>query len=101
MPNDYPPTLKIGDAVFRQEPADAADRAPAGVAYSYDTDAGPGLRRSTRVVLVRCPSCGEPLQSVAKGQLACIGLGCRLTWYAALVNDPGRSPMLALLTSRP
>lgn len=100
MPDDYPTTLRIGDAVFRQEPASAADLAPAGIAYSYDTEVGPGLRRSTRVVLVRCPSCGEPLRLVTKGEFACVGPACGRTWYAVTVNEPGRSPVLALTTDR-
>ena len=101
MSDSYPPTLKIGGGLFRQErSAAAADPTAAGVGYTYDAGEGPGLSVYTRVSLVRCPSCGEPLQSVAKGQLTCTGNACRLTWYATLAAEPGRSPTLALTTVR-
>ncbi len=101
MPDDYPPTLRICDAIYGVDPAGPGGSYSVGVPYAYDTAAGPGLARTLRVVLVRCPSCGSPLRSADKGELTCAALACGVRWFAVRVSEPGPSPVLALTDQRP
>ena len=102
MPDDYPPTLRIADAIYHVgvDPAGPADYA-VGAVYVYDAQAGPGLARAIRVVLARCPSCGSTLRSGDRGELTCTARACGVRWFAVRVAEPGRSPVLAFTDQRP
>ncbi len=88
----YPPTLKVGDeGIYNRSPITQGD--PPGVPYVSTS----GLGQVYRIEIIECPGCGRPLKFIVKGQYTCSTPGCNRTWYPTLVNESGKSPVLALV----
>lgn len=90
----YPPSIKIAnEGVFSRGPI-IGDQDLPGIPYAMT---GAGLHLSWRVEFVECPGCGRTLKFVEKGQFACNTPSCHRTWFPLLVNEAGKSPVLALV----
>lgn len=102
----YPPSIFIPEeGNFVRAPMLASDNAP-GIPYSLYSDSA-RLRLNYRVALIECDGCGRPVQVAVEkidGKDAkvyrCGTPECNRTWHLALVNEAGRSPMLALVMKR-
>lgn len=100
-PDGDPPTLRIGDDWYdRDERLDG--HGDVGHGYARRAEAG-GQQLHVRVVPIACPGCGRPLhlaqESPAK-LYRCGTADCRRTFRLAVVQESGRTPMLALVSDR-
>lgn len=93
----YPASL-----VIQGEPYDLQELLPSegypAIPYARRTDMG-GLRLLARVALIECPRCGRPVvQHVDRDAKVyrCGNAECP-SWRLRLVNEAGRSPMLAMV----
>lgn len=88
----YPASAKIGDDGMFQRSV-IHDAEPPGIPY----EAMQGLRQVIRVEIIECPGCGRFLKFIEKGKFGCGTPGCNRIWFAELVTEAGKTPVLALV----